>query len=255
MAENTLAVTGIQKHFGGVLVLEDVTFEASATGLSGMIGPNGAGKSTLFAILTGFQKADAGSVVFRSRDITRLSVVERVRLGMARTFQVPREFGSLTVRENLMAAAPGQSGEALGRLFFTPNRIRAEERVIAEAAGEWLSFLNLDPVADKLASSLSGGQRKLLELGRALMVRPSMILLDEPFAGVNPVLVGEISERIRDLSDKGIGFLIVEHNLAALSRLVDRLFVIDRGRMLAEGDPSAVLADPTVREAYMGGAV
>ncbi|SMF51439.1 amino acid/amide ABC transporter ATP-binding protein 1, HAAT family [Tistlia consotensis] len=253
MAEASLCVQGIRKHFGGVSVLEDVSFAAPAGGLSGMIGPNGAGKSTLFAIVTGFQAGDGGSVLFKGQDVTALPTVQRVRLGMARTFQVPREFGSLTVRENLMAAAPGQAGEKLRNVFFRPGWIRAEEAAIAAAAEEWLAFLNLERVADAPASSLSGGQRKLLELGRALMVRPAMILLDEPFAGVNPVLVGEISERIRELSAKGIGFLIVEHNLAALSRLVDRLFVLDRGRLLAEGAPAEVLADAAVREAYMGG--
>lgn len=254
MTGASLAVEGVRKHFGGVSVLEDVTFSAPAGGLSGMIGPNGAGKSTLFAIVTGFQSGDGGRVVFKGRDVTALSTVQRVHLGMARTFQVPREFGSLSVRENLMAAAPGQAGEKLLNAFFRPGRVRAEEAEIAAAAQEWLDFLNLKRVADQPASSLSGGQRKLLELGRALMVRPAMILLDEPFAGVNPVLVGEISERIRELAAKGIGFLIVEHNLSALSRLVERIFVLDRGRLLAEGAPAEVLADPAVREAYMGGA-
>jgi branched-chain amino acid transport system ATP-binding protein len=248
-----LTVSRVDKRFGGVTVLEGVEFTAPASGLSGMIGPNGAGKSTLFAIVSGFQRADAGRIGFRGRDVTDLSAVERVHLGLARTFQVPRTFGSLTVRQNLMAAAPEQSGEKLHNVFLAPGRVWArEEEIAAEAAG-WLAFLGLDRVADSSAAGLSGGQRKLLELGRALMVRPRTILLDEPFAGVNPVLVGQISERIRELSAKGIGFLVVEHNLGALARLVDRLFVLDRGRLLAEGTPAAVLADPTVREAYMGG--
>lgn len=254
MTAERLSVTGLNKSFGGVSVLHGVEFTASSTGLSGMIGPNGAGKSTLFSIVTGFQQGDGGTVRFGDRDITRLSVVERVHLGLGRTFQVPREFGSLTVRENLMAAAPRQSGEHLLNAFFRPGLVRAEEAEIRAKADDWLAFLNLAHVADTRAAKLSGGQRKLLELGRALMLEPRMILLDEPFAGVNPVLIGEIATRIRELSEQGIGFLIVEHNLAALSALVDHMFVIDRGRLLAEGTPQAVLADPAVREAYMGGA-
>jgi branched-chain amino acid transport system ATP-binding protein len=252
--ETLLSIQNIHKSFGGVRVLEGVTFAAPTAGLSGMIGPNGAGKSTLFSIITGFQPGNVGSIRFKDQDITALSAMERVRLGMGRTFQVPREFGSLTVRENLMAAAPNQTGESLLSIFLRPGKIRAEEDRIAEEANGWLSFLNLGHLADKPASGLSGGQRKLLELGRALMVQPGMILLDEPFAGVNPVLIGEISERIAELSTKGIGFLIVEHNLPALSRLVETLFVLDNGVLLAEGDPDTVLADPRVREAYMGGA-
>ncbi|MGQ9365260.1 ABC transporter ATP-binding protein [Azospirillum sp. ST 5-10] len=249
-----LAVAGLQKRFGGVTVLDGVAFSAPADGVSGMIGPNGAGKSTLFSIITGFQEGDAGRVAFDGRDITRLPVVDRVRLGLGRTFQVPREFGSLSVRENLMAAAPQQSGERLLTAFLRPGRVRAEEAAIRERADGWLAFLNLAHVADTPAGRLSGGQRKLLELGRVLMLEPRMILLDEPFAGVNPVLIGEIAARIRELAAKGIGFLIVEHNLPALAALVERMFVIDRGRLLAEGTPAAVLADPAVREAYMGGA-
>ncbi|WP_029007801.1 ABC transporter ATP-binding protein [Azospirillum halopraeferens] len=254
MSTAELAVTGVQKRFGGVTVLDGVEFSCPADGLSGMIGPNGAGKSTLFAIITGFQAGDEGRIRFAGRDVTGLSAVERVHLGLGRTFQVPREFGSLSVRENLMAAAPGQSGENLLAAFLHPGRVRAEEAAIRERADAWLAFLNLAQVADTPAGRLSGGQRKLLELGRVLMLEPKMILLDEPFAGVNPVLIGEIAGRIRELSARGIGFLIVEHNLAALAALVNHMFVIDRGRLLAEGAPAAVLADPAVREAYMGGA-
>jgi branched-chain amino acid transport system ATP-binding protein len=250
-----LIVEGISKSFGGVRVLADVGFSVPVGGLSGLIGPNGAGKSTLFSVISGFQPGDAGRVGFAGRDLTGLSAVERVRAGMGRTFQVPRVFASLTVRQNLAAAAPGQAGEHLVDVFFRPGRIRRQEADIAARADEILGFLNLARVADTPAGGLSGGQRKLLELGRALMVRPRMILLDEPFAGVNPVLIDEIAVRIREIAAGGIGFLIVEHNLPSLSALVERMIVIDRGRLLAQGAPAEVLADPVVREAYMGGAV
>lgn len=250
-----LRVTELRQNYGGVTVLNGVDFSIPSGGLSGMIGPNGAGKSTLFSVISGFQRCAGGHIVFNGRDVTGASAISRVRLGMARTFQVPREFGSLTVRENMMAASPRQSGENLSHIFYRRGRIREEERTIAKEADAWLDFLKLAHMADSMASNLSGGQRKLLELGRALMVRPKMILLDEPFAGVNPVLMNEISQMIRVLAGQGIGFLIVEHNLTALSNLVETLLVLDRGRLLARGEPKAVLEDEAVREAYMGGSV
>jgi branched-chain amino acid transport system ATP-binding protein len=174
---------------------------------------------------------------------------------MVRTFQVPREFRHLTVRENLMVAAPGQTGENLLNLFTRPGQIRRDEARIAKEVRDVLEFLRLADVADLPSGSLSGGQKKLLELGRALMVSPKLILLDEPFAGVNPVLIATIAERIRELNVRGIGFLIIEHDLAALTRLVPQLAVMDRGRIIARGAPGKVLEDPIVREAYLGGAL
>jgi branched-chain amino acid transport system ATP-binding protein len=173
---------------------------------------------------------------------------------MVRTFQVPREFAHLTVRENLMAAAPGQSGENLVDLFFRPGRVLAEEEAIRREAEETIDFLKLRAVADTSAGRLSGGQKKLLELGRALMTKPKLILLDEPFAGVNPVLIEALSGHIRALNRRGIGFVIIEHDLSALSRLVSVLHVMDQGRLLASGTPAEVLARKDVREAYLGGA-
>lgn len=251
----SLDVRHIKKHYGGNFILEDVSFTVRIDRISGMIGPNGAGKSTLFSIVTGFLRSDAGSVHFDGNEVTHLSPQGHVKLGMGRTFQVPREFRSLTVLENMMAAAPEQTGERLSSAFFRPRRVRVQEGKIREEAQKWLSFLKLAHMSNKSAADLSGGQRKLLELGRALMLHPSMILLDEPFAGVNPVLMGEISDMIRQLAETGIGFLIVEHNLSALSRLVEHMLVLDRGCLLAQGAPSAVLSDPAVQEAYMGGSL
>ncbi len=153
-----------------------------------------------------------------------------------------------------MAAAPEQTGENLLGLFFRPGQVRKEERAIAERVNETIDFLKLNRVADQPSGKLSGGQKKLLELGRALMVQPRLILLDEPFAGVNPVLIGEIMERITELNTRGIGFVVIEHDLEALTRLVPKLAVMDRGRVIAEGAPKSVLDDPIVREAYLGGA-
>jgi branched-chain amino acid transport system ATP-binding protein len=251
----SLAVQHVSKAFGGFRALDDVSLDVGAGTLFGVIGPNGAGKSTLFAVISGFQPSDAGTVTLDGRDITALAPDKRARAGMVRTFQVPREFRHLTVRENLMVAAPGQTGENLISLFARPGQIRIEEKRNAERVDETLQFLRLVKVADVPSGSLSGGQKKLLELGRALMVSPKLILLDEPFAGVNPVLIEAIAERIRELNARGIGFLIIEHDLAALTRLVPQLAVMDRGRIIARGAPAQVLQDPTVREAYLGGPV
>lgn len=251
----TLTVRDVTKSWGGFRALDGVSFGMATSGLLGIIGPNGAGKSTLFSVVSGFIGADAGSVALSGLALDRMGPAARARAGMIRTFQVPREFHHLTVRENLMAAAPGQSGEGLFGLFLRPARVRAEEAAIRAEADATIDFLRLAAVADTPAGRLSGGQKKLVELGRALMAKPRLILLDEPFAGVNPVLIGQIAERITALNARGIGFLIIEHDLDALSRLVPRLLVMDRGRVLAEGTPAQVLADPAVREAYLGGAV
>jgi len=250
----SLTVHGLRKSFSGLRVVDDVSFEADAAEITGLIGPNGAGKSTLFALVTGFLGADAGTIRFGDANIQELTVEARARLGLARTFQVPRPFAQLTVRENLMAAAPGQPGERVLTLLLRPGAVRQREQEVRVQADALLNFLGLAQVAGNRAGALSGGQQKLLELGRALMTEPRYVLLDEPYAGVNPVLIEEISGRIRTLAERGTGFLIVEHNLPALSRLAGRLLVMDRGRLIASGTPAEVLADRTVQDAYIGGA-
>jgi len=249
----TLVVQGLRKSFSGLCVVDDVSFEADPMGITGLIGPNGAGKSTLFALITGFLHADAGSISFGGAAIQSLSAQARARQGLARTFQVPRPFADLSVRENLMAAAPGQPGEHVLSLLLRPAAVRRREAAVGIQADALLDFLGLSHVAGNRASALSGGQQKLLELGRALMTEPRYVLLDEPYAGVNPVVIEEISARIRVLAQRGTGFLIVEHNLPALSRLADRMLVMDRGRLIASGSPDAVLADHAVQDAYIGG--
>ena len=250
----SLTVQGLQKSFSGLRVVDNVSFETDAAGITGLIGPNGVGKSTLFAVITGFLGADAGTIEFGGVGIQGLPPQARARLGLARTFQVPRPFAHLTVRENLMAAAPGQPGERVLTLLLRPGAVRRREREVRAQADALLDFLGLTHVASNRAGTLSGGQQKLLELGRALMTAPRYVLLDEPYAGVNPVLIEEISGRIRTLAERGTGFLIVEHNLPALSRLAGRLLVMDRGRLIASGTPQEVLANRAVQDAYIGGA-
>ncbi|WP_034303146.1 ABC transporter ATP-binding protein [Herbaspirillum sp. RV1423] len=248
----SLKTSGIELSYGEFKVLDGVTMEMSLAGLHGMIGPNGAGKSTLFSVLSGFLKQTAGKISFNDVAFESMSPVERATCGFGRTFQVPREFKHLTVRENLMVGARKQPGESLIKLLFAPTEVRRAEAEIGERVQGVLQFLKLAPVADKLAGGLSGGQKKLLELGRILMSDPKFILLDEPYAGVNPVLIEEISQRIKELNDTGIGFLIIEHNIEALNRLVDDLYVMDRGALLAHGNPEEVLENKAVRVAYMG---
>lgn len=257
MTEVTLlSVAGVSKSFEGFRVLDDVSFVVPERGLTGIVGTNGAGKSTLFAIVSGQLDTDRGRVMFADVDITRLRPVRRARLGLGRTFQVPREFAHLTVRENFLVAAPREYGETLRSVFIGWGRVAREERRLREQADAWIEFLNLQNVANKAARTLSGGQKKLLELGRMLMLEPKCILLDEPFAGVNPVLVEQISARIRELNTgRGIAFVIIEHHLEALKSLVGHLYVMDQGRIIADGEPAAVLAEPRVHEAYMGGVI
>lgn len=249
----TLSIDGIRLAFGGFQALGGISLSVPSGGLVGLIGPNGAGKSTLFSVVTGFLTPDGGTVRMDDADLAPLSPSARALRGLLRTFQVPKEFGHLTVRDNLKAAARGQVGEGLVGLFFRPGEVRRQERLVGDKADGVIDFLRLGRVADKPAGGLSGGQKKLLELGRVLMVDPSMVLLDEPFAGVNPVLIEQIVERVRELNARGIGFLIIEHDLGALTRLVPVLHVMDRGTLLASGAPEAVLSNAAVREAYLGG--
>lgn len=250
-----LSVKNLSAKFGAFTAFEDVDIELEKGSLTGLIGTNGAGKSTLFSAITGYITPSSGSVTFDGHDMLSLSIEKRVETGLGRTFQVPREFSRLSVFQNLMAAPPNQAGESLFKLFMAAGSVRRQEAELAERADAMLTFLNLGKVAHTPAGSLSGGQKKLLELGRLLMLEPTCIMLDEPFAGVNPVLVEELSERIVELNQRGITLFIIEHDLASLSRIVPKLYAMDRGRIIAQGKPVEVLADPHVREAYMGGVI
>ncbi|MDB5893687.1 MAG: Sulfate-transporting ATPase [Rhodoferax sp.] len=250
-----LDVQAVTRHFGGFTAVDQVSLQLADREILGIAGTNGAGKSTLFAAIAGQQPADTGAIHFRGHDITRLPPHRRARLGLVRTFQIPREFKTLTVHENLLAAAANPDGERLLNAFLRTRHQLAREQQLGEKADGILAFLNLSRVRDVPAGSLSGGQKKLVELGRVLMLDPVCILLDEPFAGVNPVLIDEICERVRELHGRGIAFIVIEHHLQALKSLANRLIVMDRGQILAEGDPATVLADARVQEAYMGGVV
>jgi branched-chain amino acid transport system ATP-binding protein len=249
----TLDISHISASLGGVEILRDIAFSVPTDGITGLIGPNGAGKSTLFSVISGFLAQSSGHVRLGGRSLDRSGAAERARAGMVRTFQVPREFRHMTVRENLYAAAPDQPGEHLVNLLLRRGKVHSRERAVRAQAEGVLDFLELSKVADVPSGQLSGGQKKLLELGRVMMLEPKLILLDEPFAGVNAVLIGEIMARIRELHRGGTGFLIIEHDLEALSGLVEEMHVLNDGTLLASGPPQTVLTDAKVREAYLGG--
>jgi branched-chain amino acid transport system ATP-binding protein len=221
--------------------------------ITGLIGPNGAGKTTLFNLLTGFLRPDGGRVVFEGRDVTGLEPHRVFRRGMCRTFQIPREFKDLTVLENLLVVPSDQAGERLWGPWLRPGRVRAEEARIAGRARETLALVGLAEAAGQPAWTLSGGQKKLLELARAMMADPRLLLLDEPGAGVNPTQMRELVRYVRWLAaERGVTILLIEHDMDLVMSVCDPVIVMSEGRTLAEGPPEAVRRDPRVLQAYLG---
>ena len=248
-----LAVHELVKRFGGNYAVDGATFDVERGSITGMIGPNGAGKTTCFNCIAGSLMPDGGRVVFDGDDITGLPSYRVFRRGLTRTFQIPQELGAMTVLENLMVVPAGQNGERVVDSWLRPWRVAAQERAIAERAHEVLAEVDLTHEAQNYAGNLSGGQRKLLELARALMSNPSMILLDEPSAGVNPTLTRRLVEHIRGLRDRlGITFFVIAHDMDFMMRLCERLIVMADGRVLVDGEPQAVLEDTEVQAAYLG---
>jgi branched-chain amino acid transport system ATP-binding protein len=243
----------LSKTFGSLAALNAADIDVPERMIVGLVGPNGAGKSTMLSVLSGFVMPDVGRVMLGDKEVTRLSANERARLGMVRTFQVPREFGSLTVRSNLVAAAGSQLGESILGAWFRPEAVRRQELALIEKADSILEFTGLSVVADRLARELSSGQKKLLELGRALMTDPTLLLLDEPFAGVHPRLIDQLIQKLRGLRERGISLLVVEHNMRAVSELCDRVTVMANGQTLMTGTAAQVQQDSRVLEAYLGG--
>jgi ABC-type branched-subunit amino acid transport system ATPase component len=247
-----LAIRDITRSFYGVQALAGVSFEVRAGTVTGLIGPNGAGKTTLFNVISGLLKPGAGTVAFDGRDITGWRPDRISAAGLVRTFQIARGFPRLSVRENLMLYAPDQPGErALAALVRGGGAVR-RERDLSAAAARIAELLALDAVLDQPAGTLSGGQKKLLELGRALMARPKLVLLDEPAAGVNPTLALTLAGHIGALARDGTSFLVIEHDMALVERLCDPVIVMTEGSRLVEGSFAAVRGDRRVQEAYLG---
>ena len=248
-----IEIKNISKHFGGIKAVENVTLNINKGSITGLIGPNGAGKTTLFNIIAGFYSADFGEIIFEGENISMLRSDELFRKGILRTFQIAHEFENLTVKENLMMVPDNQTGETIFHSWISRRKIRIEERENSKKAAEVMEFLNLDHVADERAGSLSGGQKKLLELGRTMMVDAKIVLLDEVGAGVNKTLLKKIGESIKTLNKElGYTFFMIEHDIDFISSLCDPVIVMTEGTVLTEGNVSSIKNDERVIEAYLG---
>ncbi|MEK9860175.1 MAG: ABC transporter ATP-binding protein [Alphaproteobacteria bacterium] len=243
----------LHKYFGGLHAVEDASLEIATGSITGLIGPNGAGKTTLFNIIAGVHKPSSGKVYLDGEDITGFPPHDLFQRGLLRTFQIAHEFSSLTVRENLMMVPGNQSGENLIDAWFRPNKVIAEENIIRGKANEVIDFLQLSHVADEYAGNLSGGQKKLLELGRTMMVDAKIVFLDEVGAGVNRTLLNTIGDAILLLNkERGYTFCMIEHDMEFISKLCDPVIVMAEGSVLAQGSAEEVKANEQVIEAYLG---
>ena len=249
-----LALEGLTRRFGGLTAVDRCSFSIEAGRITGMIGPNGAGKTTIFSMVAGALTPSAGRILFDGEDITGLPTHRLFHRGIVRTFQIPHEFGRLTVLENLMAVPAAQPGERLWPVWLSPGAVARREREVRERAEDALRFLTLWELRDKLAMNLSGGQKKLLELGRAMMTSPRLVLLDEPGAGVNPTLLMRLREMILELNrERGYTFVVIEHDMDFIASLCERVIVLSQGAVLTDGPMERVRRDPRVLDAYLGG--
>jgi len=248
-----LSAENVSMRFKGLLAVDNVSLSVTRASITALIGPNGAGKSTLFNCLTGFLRPTSGRVSFDGSDVGAVAPHKRVALGLARTFQVPRIFQRLTVLENLLVADTEQPGDRLLGCFYSRGAMKARAVLAEEKARRILALLAIERLANDYAGTLSGGQRKLLELGRVLMADPKMIMLDEPMAGVNPALGLKLLERVEQLrAESGLTFLFVEHDMDVVMRVSDRVLVLDEGRLIADGLPDEIRANERVVDAYLG---
>jgi ABC-type branched-subunit amino acid transport system ATPase component len=251
--EAILVVSRAIKRFGGLTAVAEASFDVRPRSITALIGPNGAGKTTVFNLISGFLKPDGGEVWFEGDRITALAAHAVARRGLVRTFQIPRALTRLSVLENVMLASPHQAGEGIGHALFAMRANRREQREVEARARELLRLVRLDAHAGAYAGTLSGGQRKLLELARALMTEPRLVLLDEPMAGVNPTLGIQLLDHVEMLrSERGLTFVLIEHDMDVVMAVSDTVIVMDEGRVVAEGPPAEIRTNARVIEAYLG---
>jgi branched-chain amino acid transport system ATP-binding protein len=243
----------VVKRFGGIRAVDRATLDVAEGSITALIGPNGAGKTTFFNVITGFYRADGGKAVFEGRRVLGRPPYAIARLGMVRTFQITKALAAMPVIDNMTLAAPGQPGERLRNVLFSPGAVRRREAQVHTQAMELLEIFDLDRLAGDYAGTLSGGQRKLLELARALMTRPRFLLLDEPMAGINPTLGRRLLDHMKRLrTEEGVTFLFIEHDMEVVMGHSDRVIVMAEGRVIAEGEPQEVRRDKAVIDAYLG---
>jgi branched-chain amino acid transport system ATP-binding protein len=248
-----IVVDDIHKHFGGFHAVDGASLEIEQGSITGLIGPNGAGKTTLFNVIAGVLKPTSGRVLMAGEDITGLPPHTLFSKGLLRTFQIAHEFTSMSLRENLMMVPGGQSGEALWNTWFGRKRIADQERALKAKADEVLEFLTIDHLAEERAGNISGGQKKLLELGRTMMVDAKIVFLDEVGAGVNRTLLNTIGDAILRLNkERGYTFVVIEHDMDFIGRLCDPVICMAEGRVLAQGTLAEIKANEQVIEAYLG---
>ena len=248
-----IKVENLHRHFGGFRAVDGASLEIREGSITGLVGPNGAGKTTLFNVIAGVLPPTSGRVTMAGDDISGMAPHELFHKGLLRTFQIAHEFSSMTVRENLMMVPGGQSGETLWNTWFGRKRIANEERALQAKADEVLEFLTVDHLRDEKAGNLSGGQKKLLELGRTMMVDARIVFLDEVGAGVNRTLLNTIGDAIIRLNkERGYTFCMIEHDMEFIGRLCDPVIVMAEGKVLAEGSIDEIKANEQVIEAYLG---
>ncbi|ESS14675.1 Lipopolysaccharide export system ATP-binding protein LptB [Betaproteobacteria bacterium MOLA814] len=248
-----IQIKNLKMHFGGIHALDDVSLTLETGRITGLIGPNGAGKTTLFNVIAGHYKPTSGQVFLDGEDITGLPPHELFAKGMLRTFQIAHEFSTLTVRENLMMVPGGQSGERLIDTWLRPRRVQQEEEAVRAKADDVITFLEISHVADELAGNLSGGQKKLLELGRTMMTDAKIVFLDEVGAGVNRTLLNTLGDAIIRLNqERGYTFCMIEHDMDFIGRLCESVIVMAEGHVLAQGTAAEVTSNEQVIEAYLG---
>ncbi|NNF79034.1 MAG: ABC transporter ATP-binding protein [Rhizobiales bacterium] len=249
-----LRVEGLNKQFGGLQAVRDCSFKIAEGTITGLIGPNGAGKTTTFNMIAGELAPTSGRIIYQGEDIAGLPTHQMFHRGIVRTFQIPHEFAKMTVLENLMVVPPGQPGEHIFNNWINPKAVKAREEEVRDKAETALEFLSISHLRDERAGNLSGGQKKLLELGRTMMTDAKLVLLDEPGAGVNPTLVLKIIDMISQLkAERGYTFCIIEHDMDLIASLCDPVIVLAEGTVLTEGTMEEVRANPEVLDAYLGG--